>query len=256
MTTATSAAAPKSDQGTRPSALNLALLGLSGAATLAIAIAAFGNRTPQPEAVQWQKLHWPGHSLGGTVVKAASRSRHLAHGDVMRLEVAPRDGAAPSAMLPSFVVTLAAVRARSHEHLYLSRFREEIDALKMQAAEPAKPAAGARRESNLQFGTIEGKPTAQACITRTGAVTADTAHVMADIASWQASGPRARVNQFLGLADPIPWDCVFVSISLTKAAEEGEAQDAARDALEALWSQWTEAWVRVRPWIHQDSTRK
>jgi hypothetical protein len=244
-----------SDGHNRRTGLDVVLLGLLACTVVALGVAAFGNRAALPPAVQWRSLQWPDHTVSVTVLQASQRSRHIAHGDVVRLEIRPGQGAtADSSVAAAFSVTLAPVRSRSHENLYLQRFRDMIPSLALEDASPAAPLKDVAGKASVQHGMAAQRPAAQACISRTGLVTADTAALLADIASWQATGPRARVMQFLGTAEPIPWDCVLVSISLGGEAGGVANQDSAT-ILAQHWQAFITAWNTAKPWVQAGGAR-
>lgn len=223
------------------------LIALSALTAAALLYAAFSLRALLPPAVQWQRLQIPGYTINGKVLESPKTSRQFAHGNVIGLEVLPgpqpAEGSVP---VGAFTVTLAAVGSRSHETFYLGRIREFATAFAIQEPTPAVPLNSEQKKSKFDTGQIEGKPLAQACITRTGLVSADTAQLTADISSWQATGGAARFGQLLGTAEPIPWDCVLVSI---RATDEAQESDRKVEALYAFWQQFIEAWASSKPWV-------
>lgn len=239
--------------GRRFTGVDATLVALSALAAATILYAALAVRAPMPPAVQWQRLQIPGYTINGSVQERPKTSRQFAHGDVIGLEVVPRPQPAEgSAPLGAFTVTLAAVGSRSHEIFYLGRIREFATVFAIQNPTSSGPLNSGQKKSRFDTGQIEGKPLAQACITRTGLVSADTAELTADISNWQANGASARFRQLLGTAETIPWDCVLVSVRVAHAAQGAERN---AEALDAFWRQFAEAWANSKPWVQASATK-
>ena len=240
--------------------LDFALLGLSACTVVALGVAAFGLRAPMPPMVQWQKLQWPGYSVTGAVLRPADHSRNFAHGDLVRLELTPMANAssseAPHAPYTAYTVTLAPISARSHDGLRIDNLSETHPALALKDPTPPQSINGmpGPGKASLQWGVMDDKPAAQACITRAGLVSADSASLTTDIASWQPTGPRARIMQVLGLADLIPWDCVLVSITLAGAAT-GQDKESAKNAIGAHWQHFITGWKSAQAWVQAPGAR-
>jgi hypothetical protein len=249
-----STALDRKDHPQRVAGLDIALVGLSACTVVALGVAAFGLRAPMPPMVQWQKLQWPGYVVTGTVIKAADRSRNFAHGEVVRLELTSAansaTGATPAAPYPAYTVTLVPISARSHDGLRIDTLSETLPAMALKDPTQPQPVNGlpGPGKASIQWGVMGEKPAAQACITRTGLVSADSGSLTTDIASWQPTGPRARVMQVLGWADRIPWDCVLVSISPATAGT-GQDKESAKKALGGHWQHFMTGWKAAQAWV-------
>ncbi|MBL8330568.1 MAG: hypothetical protein JNJ71_17150 [Rubrivivax sp.] len=219
-------------------ALKLTLGGLCVVYGAAAVYMGLLRQAPVPEA-KWPAapLQLQGHSVTQRVMAPADNGRKVSRAEVLAWEVTSLSE--PS---QAFTITAAPVRASSNEHLKLPQLRETSSHFDLKADEPQVPKDGRVDEGlRLQFGRLPaGQLAAQACITPAGVVSSEGEDLAKSVSVQPPATWRSRLDQVLGLAEPIRWECVLVSISLPASAQD-------RQPLIDHWQLFRREWLRLQP---------
>jgi hypothetical protein len=205
----------------------------------ALAYAGFARQTPLPPPLLWPQLALPGAASAPEIAAQHQQHHRLAHGDVVSFKLSgPEAGR-------NWALTLTPVRVSSHDFLRLNYLRERIPSMAMthgdDASKTPSDSAPSTAKLDLAYGQAGGLPAAQACITTTGVASALQATLSAEASKGRASGIVDRVAVFLGLADPIPWQCVLVTL-------RSDQPDATEAQLLAQWQWLMTHWRGAKVW--------